>query len=295
MKMLEQDVSRIVSYHCIELAKAGYPCQLDVEVITNQQVGWYYARASMANKLFFLREQNLPVADLQFPVMKYLTVFSDESGEPLEEAVDVFNQLGGKVLVLIESYNTAALQFLEKFSFSETVFCQRKLLCDLHKIRFGRPLLPEDVKIHNFVVGRDERHYMDFYNKVLGFLNGGTTVDASFVQNIVARRSFDPAGYFLAESDGQIIGFLSVEIEPWGVAGSGFAYIYQVGVDDDWQGAGLASALLMEACDFALSMGCYRLGVGVRKSNTRAANFFMKHGFAEAYRVTGYLVDSSFG
>jgi len=290
MKFLEEDIARIVSFHCGGLARVNYPCQLDAESLFAQQDKWNCLQFSPAEKLYFLRDRNLPVADLQFPLLKYLTVFSDGAGGQLEEAAREFSKLGGKVLSLVESYNDAALRFLEKFNYTKTFFCQQKLLGDLYKIRPGQPPLPGNIKIRNCVVDEDEDNYVSLYNRVLGFL--GSKVDRSFIESIIARRTFDPAGYFLAESNGTTVGFLNVEIEPWGETGSGFAYIYQIGVDNEWQGTGLASALLMRARDFALSKGCDRIGVGVRKSNVRAVNFFMKKGFTEAYRVTGYLLES---
>jgi ribosomal protein S18 acetylase RimI-like enzyme len=291
-KISKLEFARIVSFHCGGLARANYPCQLEVESLFTQQDKWNCVEVSPVEKLCFLRDRNLPVADLQFPLLKYLTVFSDENEGQLEEAAHEFSKLGGKVLLLVESYNPGALQLLEKFIYTETFYCQQKLLGNLHKIRPAKSSLPGNVKIRNFVVGRDEGRYMDFYNKVLGFLIGGT-IDMSFIENIIARRSFDPAGYFLAVSNGLTVGFLNVEIEPWGQTGSGFAYIYQIGVDNDWQGTGLASTLLVKARDFALLKGCDRIGVGVRMSNIQAVNFFMKHGFKEAYRVTGYLLESN--
>jgi ribosomal protein S18 acetylase RimI-like enzyme len=292
MILSQEDIEDIISFHCSRLASARYPCQLDIKSFSGQRNKWQCIQSSIVERFFFFRDRNLPNFDLQFTLLKYPTFLPREGEGNRNKVTAKLNNLGRRTLFLVESYNDTVLQFLKSFDCSETSFCQKKLLCPIENIATGKGVIAENLTIRNYVVGSDEDRYVDFYNQVLGYLTG-SDVDRSFIESIIGRRSFDPEGYFLAESNGRTVGFLNVEVEPWGPRASGFAYIYQIGVDEAWQGTGLASALLSRARDFASSKGCDRIGVGVRKSNLRGVNFFMKNGFTEAYRVTGYLVDSN--
>jgi ribosomal protein S18 acetylase RimI-like enzyme len=75
--------------------------------------------------------------------------------------------------------------------------------------------------------------------------------------------------------------------------GSGFGYIYQIGVVENWRGSGLASALLGRARKFARDHGIDRIGVGVSKYNLVSSKFFKKYGFETKYEVNGFLVKAN--
>jgi ribosomal protein S18 acetylase RimI-like enzyme len=222
--------------------------------------------------------------------MKNLTLLKPIDSIQFDKFVHFLKRIDERFLVLVESYNLNALDLIKRLSHEETYYCQQKLLCSVSELNIYSRQEVGDVSIRNFVIGRDEAKYAAFYNKVLGFL-AGKPVGKSFVDGIVARSSFDARGYFIAEAQGKIVGFLSIEREPWGEQESGFGYIYQIGVTEDWQGSGLAAVLLRKARNFSLEQGIDRIGVGVRKSNLAAVNFFRKHGFYIAYEVRGYLVD----
>ncbi|MSR77625.1 MAG: GNAT family N-acetyltransferase, partial [Candidatus Omnitrophica bacterium] len=110
------------------------------------------------------------------------------------------------------------------------------------------------------------------------------------VQSFCSRASFNSKGYFIAEYAGQMAGFLALEREPWGEAGSQFGYIYQIGIASDFRRKNLASLLMLEARNFARQAGIQKLGVGVKNSNRAALEFFKKHGFQCVFSSQGFQI-----
>lgn len=283
-------IKHAVQFHSEALSQTQYPFGLKVSDLLLQQNACNVYPDLNDSKIFFLVNNDPRLPGLEFPVIKYLTVLKESICNEKDCFAKHIKKYGNTFLVIIESYNAPAIEFLRCFKPKETYFCQQKLLCALNDLQTGTKDLPAGISIRHFIPGSDESKYTDFYNRVLGFL-AGKTVDTSFMDQIVARPSFDPAGYFIAEKNNNMVGFLSIEKEPWGERNSGFGYIYQIGVDELLKGTGLAECLLGKAREYALNNGIKRIGVGVRRSNTPAVRFFKKNGFNTAYEVSGYLIN----
>jgi ribosomal protein S18 acetylase RimI-like enzyme len=284
-------LERIVEFHAEQMGKADFPCNLNIDDISQQIEARRFFPTASDPMMFFMIDNRLQLKGLEFPVIKHLTVLKPLSEQDINNFISYLRKLSDRFLLLIESYNKDCLAILPKLHNQETFFCQQKYLCHLKDLGIIETGPPDGITIRNFIPGRDEDRYADFYNQVLGFL-AGKPVERSFVDEIVKRKSFDPSGYFIAEENGRMVGFMSIEKEPWGERGSGFGYIYQIGVAEPMRGSGLAEVLLEKARDFAVEQGLNRIGVGVRKSNTPAVRFFKKHGFDVAYEVTGYLIST---
>lgn len=283
-------MQEVIRFHTSEMRKTSYPCDLNVEMLKNMSSACHFFPPLSGSSVFFVIDDKPRLPELEYPVIKHLTLLKPIDTIQLDKFIRYLRKFCHRFLLLVESYNLAALDMIKRLSHQETYYCQQKLLCYIDGLNIDWKRESCNVSIRNFIAGKDEARYAAFYNEVLGFL-AGKPVDKSFVDEIVARQSFDPRGYFIAEVEGKIIGFLSIEKEPWGTPGSGFGYIYQIGVAEGWQGSGLATLLLKTACDYAFKKGINRIGVGVRRSNLAAVKFFMKHGFNVAYEVSGYLVD----
>jgi ribosomal protein S18 acetylase RimI-like enzyme len=285
------NLQEIVRFHESEMRKASYPCDLNVTMLEGMKRACHFFPSLSSPSVFFSIHDKSQLPGLEHPVLKNLTMLQPIESIQIDKFVHYLKRINQRFLVLVESYNFNDLYFIKRLSPEKTYYCQEKLLCNVSELNIDCKQEVSDVSIRNFVTDRDEAKYAAFYNKVLGFL-AGKPVGQSFVDGIVARPSFDARGYFIAEAVGKIVGFLSIEKEPWGEQGSGFGYIYQIGVVADWQGSGLAAVLLEKARQFSLEQGINRIGVGVRKSNLAAVNFFRKHGFCNSYAVRGYLVDT---
>lgn len=282
MDIKQKLIRRAEQYHCDHQKKRGYPCGFQ---IGNPEDYIYFPADKPA--LVCQRPANQDLPFLAPHVIRALTIIG--SGIEPEPFLDMLRTYNRPLSFIVEDYNRPAVLLLDKMGARETEYCQKKLLGRIDARLLDAPLDSSNARIRNFIPGQDEMLLVEYYNRVLGYL--GSYVDITFIKGIVRRPSFNPEGYFLAEAGGGPVGFLNVEIEPWGTPDSGFAYIYQIGVDDDLQGTGLASALLARAGRFAARNGCDRLGVGVRNVNARGTNFFLKNGFNVAYRVTGYTIN----
>ena len=286
-KNISNYLDKVISFHTSGMEAANYPSNINKDLLLTGMDRCDFLSVEESDPcLFYYLDDTPKLPSLEFPVIKYLTVLGLLSKQTCQSFAELLQKNGKVFLVLLESYNQPAYDFLSQFNISQTYYCQKKLLCCLDRVKVKSCSLPEQVTIKNFIPGEDEEKYVKFYNQVLGYL--GNTVNKTFVENIVSRSSFDPQGYFLAESKGTIVGFISIEKEPWGQMGSQFGYIYQIGVTDSLKSSGLAAALLKKACDFAVDQNIDRIGVGVRKSNLSAINFFSRQGFKTAYEVAGY-------
>ena len=85
-----------------------------------------------------------------------------------------------------------------------------------------------------------------------------------------------------AKSDGVLIGF--------GIMfyGHSKAHLNLLGVDADWRSLGIGGRLLqwLESC--ALTAGLESCQLELRESNSKARQFYTRHGYSEVERVKGY-------
>ncbi|WP_199748167.1 mycothiol synthase [Actinomadura sp. WAC 06369] len=100
------------------------------------------------------------------------------------------------------------------------------------------------------------------------------------VRDREAEAWFDPAGFFLAERDGRLVGFHWTKVHPGGIG-----EVYVVGVDPDAQGLGLGRTLTLAGLHHLRGLGLDQLMLYVDESNTAAVRLYESLGF------TRYAVD----
>lgn len=275
--------SSAFDFHNEKLFNLGFPC-----FFSSKDIKKWKIVDSNGNSIFCYQESTSPrLPGLKYPIVKNLTILSEFSQQGSQYLAKTLKEMGDKVFIITESYNEAALKFIKGLDFEETYFSQCKLIASPKNIAFSEKLEKSPL-IRNFECGKDEEAYVYLYNNILGFL--GNIIDRNFIEEIKSRPSFNPTGYFIAEQADHPVGFVTVEKEPWGGKGTGFGYIYQIGVDKKFHGAGLAEALLKKAADFAIKNCIRNLGVGVRSNNESALKFFKKYGFVEKYRTKGFII-----
>ena len=275
----------IRKYHCSKQEEVGYPCRLDTPTPGSDTRTEIKAYPEKSPRLLYILDRAEPLPFLVSPTVKNITVTGHGK---TRIAAKQLAQMVKRFSILAESYNTPAIEIVKQLGAVETEFCQQRFICHTAELSANSCPIPE-ISIRHPHPGQDDEGFAMLYNRVLGFL--GTPIAKAFLSQIAVRPSFDREGYFLAEVEGQPAGFLSIEIEPWGVPGSQFAYIFQIGVESVWRGTGLAETLMAHAREFAVKRGIKRIGVSARKSNRFAVAFFVKHGFKLAFEVTGYLVE----
>ena len=93
---------------------------------------------------------------------------------------------------------------------------------------------------------------------------------------------FDPAGLFVAERDGQIIGFHWTKVE------NGTGEVYVVGIDPDAQGGGLGTALTARGLRHLHELGLPIVDLYVEGDNAPALKVYRSLGFKDWKRDTLY-------
>ena len=98
----------------------------------------------------------------------------------------------------------------------------------------------------------------------------------------MAEPWFDPAGFFVAERDGEIVGYHWTKIHQDGRRRPACGEVYVIGVDPSAQGSGLGHALLAAGLEHLRRRGLPEVILYVEAENTGAVRLYEKYGFTHA-------------
>ena len=150
--------------------------------------------------------------------------------------------------------------------------------------RLGQPQVPEGVTIRAFEVGRDEEDWIGLNARAFASHpeQGGWTRDDLDLRE--REPWFDPAGFFLAERAGQLVGFHWTKIHGRGSSASAHGHepigeVYVVGVDPAERGTGLGRALTLVGLRYLRSQGLFEVMLYVDEGNTAAIGLYESLGF----------------
>ena len=149
---------------------------------------------------------------------------------------------------------------------------------DAHSDALPEPSWPEGVTVRTFEPGRDEQSWLRL--NALAFAHhpeqgAWTRIDLDLREQ---EDWFDPAGFFLAERDGQLAGFhwTKVHDEQTGE-------VYVVGVDPAEQGSGLGRALTLAGLRYLRDdRGLAEVMLYVDETNRAAVRMYTALGFTLA-------------
>jgi ribosomal-protein-alanine N-acetyltransferase len=95
-----------------------------------------------------------------------------------------------------------------------------------------------------------------------------------------------PAMFFVAESGGQISGFISSGIEDTGEALYG--HIMNLAVDPTYRNQGIGTMLVSRTENQLILVGATGIQLEVRRSNKRAQLFYEHLGYQQVFQIAGY-------
>ncbi|WP_033424060.1 mycothiol synthase [Actinomadura flavalba] len=134
--------------------------------------------------------------------------------------------------------------------------------------------LPDGVTLRTFRPGADE----DAWLAVNARAFASHPEQGAWTRDDLLRREaedwFDPAGFFLAERDGAIVGYHWTKTHP-----DGLGEVYVVGVDPAAQGLGLGRTLTLTGLHHLRDKGVPAILLYVDESNTAAVRLYRSLGF----------------
>jgi len=155
-----------------------------------------------------------------------------------------------------------------------------QLRMPLARVPAGEPALPAGVTLRTFRPGADEEAWLAVNRRAFSHHpeQGSWTLEDLRLRE--AEPWFDPAGFFVAERDGQVAGFHWTKVHQPDGDGVPIGEVYVVGVDPGQQGGGLGKALTLAGLAHLRGLGLADVLLYVDEDNTAAVRMYTGLGFS---------------
>ena len=144
----------------------------------------------------------------------------------------------------------------------------------------GGPVLPAGITLRTFRRGRDEQAWLRVNRRAFADHPEQGSWTMADLELREAEPWFDPAGFFLAERDGELVGFHWTKVHQAEAGAPPIGEVYVVGVDPAAQGGGLGRALTLAGLAHLQGRGLEQVMLYVDESNEPAVKMYSALGFA---------------
>ncbi|WP_055534954.1 mycothiol synthase [Streptomyces graminilatus] len=151
----------------------------------------------------------------------------------------------------------------------------RQLRRPLAGLELPEPKLAEDVTVRTFVPGQDDADWLAVNAAAFAHHPEQGSLTQRDLDDRKAEAWFDPAGFFLAFRDGELIGFHWTKTH----AAEGLGEVYVIGLRPDAQGGGLGRALTTIGLRHLAERGLPTAMLYVDADNTAAVALYERLGF----------------
>ncbi len=138
-----------------------------------------------------------------------------------------------------------------------------------------RPTLPAGRMLRTFVPGQDEQEWLGLNGRAFAKHPEQGTWRLHDLELREREPWFDPAGFFIAEKDGRMVGFHWTKVHTAPSIGE----VYVVGVDPAEQGNGLGRALTLAGLHHLRDLGLAQAMLYVDEDNAPAIRMYQALGF----------------